>query len=452
VEKKLSHPVAPLGEKRRDHSGEVKKLSRTEKPLDKVLCDRCGAENVKDGMGVSQVPMKSAARGKDGSFSGDYSADFWLTGDEHTFPSLLLWKSQLEKLKADVDQALSRVCEGLILVGPGSKSKRYGRKKKNKNKKRRVRWVPKAPKPISFDLLAESVVLPEVVSSPVLDYGVSVNPLAVSEPSGGSCPMALTSGHSAPENQSSRPVQGPRLDYLAAAMEDGVGPFVMMGTFLVIPEVSGGLSSYTVVHELASWVSQPEPIVSSVIGLEANLALVDSPMNTEGALVVGAGSDPSNTLVASDFCPSVSSLVPGPFSHKFFSGLRSRNGLDFVSISEGEGVSFVGIPREQEGSKELSSFVVQFDFRSENVEGGVGDEVEGLGPLSVMPLAVEMNKDSCSNVSPSWVMERVKGYYKLVGVSCDQFEDKLLALFEQIEAKQVQSLADSLALVPLGQE
>jgi len=264
-------------------------------------------------MGVSRVPMKSAARGKDGSFSGDYSVDFRLTGDEHTFPSLLLWKSQLEKLKADVDQALSRVCEGLILVGPGFKSKRYGRKKKNKNK-RRVRWVLKAPKPISFDLLAESVMLPEVVSSPALDYGVSENPPAVFEPSGGPCPMALTSGHSAPENQSSRPVQGPWPDYLAAAMEDGVGPS-------------------------------------------------------------------------------------------------------------------------------------QSDFRSENVEGGVGDEVEGLGPLSVMPLAVEMDKDSCSNVSPSWVMERVKGYYKLVGVSCDQFEDKLLALFEQIEAKQVQSLADSLALV-----
>jgi hypothetical protein len=70
------------------------------------------------------------------------------------------------------------------------------------------------------------------------------------------------------------------------------------------------------------------------------------------------------------------------------------------------------------------------------VEGGVGDEVEGLGPLSVLPLAVELDKDSASNVSPSWVMERVKGYYKLVGVSCDQFEDKLLALFEQIEAKR----------------
>jgi hypothetical protein len=50
-------------------------------------------------------------------------------------------------------------------------------------------------------------------------------------------------------------------------------------------------------------------------------------------------------------------------------------------------------------------------------------------------------------VSPKWVVERVKGYYKLVGVSCDHYEDKLLALFEEIEARRVQSLADSLAMV-----
>jgi hypothetical protein len=97
--------------------------------------------------------------------------------------------------------------------------------------------------------------------------------------------------------------------------------------------------------------------------------------------------------------------------------------------------------------KELSSFVVQSEFSYEIVEGGVGDEVEGLGPLFVMPLAVEMDKDSSSNVSPRWVMERVKGYYKLVRVSCDQYEDKLLALFEQIEARWVQPLADYLAMV-----
>jgi hypothetical protein len=180
--------------------------------------------------------------------------------------------------------------------------------------------------------------------------------------------------------------------------------------------------------------------LSSVPGLEgpeANLAVVDSPMKAEDGLVVGAASD---TLVVSVFSPSPS-LVSGPLD------LRSRNGLVSVSISEGEGVSSVGIPREQEGSKELSSFSFHSDFRSVNVEGGVGDEVEGLGPLSVLPLAVELDKDSASNVSPRWVMERVKGYYKLVGVSCDQFEDKLLALFEQIEAKRDQSLVDSLALV-----
>jgi len=68
-------------------------------------------------------------------------------------------ESQLEKLKADVDQALSRVCEGLLSIGPGSKSKLYGQKNKNKKKrKRRLRWVPKVPKPNSSVLLAEPIV------------------------------------------------------------------------------------------------------------------------------------------------------------------------------------------------------------------------------------------------------------------------------------------------------
>jgi hypothetical protein len=91
--------------------------------------------------------------------------------------------------------------------------------------------------------------------------------------------------------------------------------------------------------------------------------------------------------------------------------------------------------------KELFSVVAQSVLSSVFVEGGVGDEVESLGLISVLPLAVEMEKDSSSIVSPRWVMERVKGYHKLIGVSCDQFEDKLLALFELIEARRVQSLA-----------
>jgi len=109
----------------------------------------------------------------------------------------------------------------------------------------------------------------------------------------------------------------------------------------------------------------------------------------------------------------------------------------------GEESSYADISSEPEGSKELSSHV----FSTEIVEGGVGIELEGVGQISVMPLAVEMDKDFSSSVSPRWVMERVKDYYKLVGVSCDQYEDNLLALFELIEASRAQSMEHSLAMV-----
>jgi hypothetical protein len=49
--------------------------------------------------------------------------------------------------------------------------------------------------------------------------------------------------------------------------------------------------------------------------------------------LVGAGSHPSDLLVASDSSPSISSLVSGPLSHKSSSGLRVRNELDIVPIS-----------------------------------------------------------------------------------------------------------------------
>jgi hypothetical protein len=41
-----------------------------------------------------------------------------------------------------VDQAYSRVCDGLLEHGPGLKPKVNGRKRKNKpKKKRRLRWI-----------------------------------------------------------------------------------------------------------------------------------------------------------------------------------------------------------------------------------------------------------------------------------------------------------------------
>jgi hypothetical protein len=75
--------------------------------MGKDHCYHCGSEFVK-------AEMVSAALDKIGCFYGDNSAGNLLTREMNTYSSLLIWKSQLEKLKADVDQALSRVCEGIL--------------------------------------------------------------------------------------------------------------------------------------------------------------------------------------------------------------------------------------------------------------------------------------------------------------------------------------------------
>lgn len=107
-------------------------------------------------------------------------------------------------------------------------------------------------------------------------------------------------------------MRGPRLENVVVAMEEEVGLSEMMGIIPAILEVFGGSSSSTVAPAPTSLVSQLEPsfgVVSSVLGLEAKLtdsvALVETPMNTQGVLVVWAGSDPSDTLVALDSSPFV---------------------------------------------------------------------------------------------------------------------------------------------------
>lgn len=78
--------------------------------------------------------------------------------------------------------------------------------------------------------------------------------------------------------------------------------------------------------------------------------------------------------------------------------------------------------------------------------GGEGAELEELGPLSLMPLAVKVGKESTSSVSPRWVVEWAKDYYKLVGLSCDWYKDKLLALFEETEATRNQTIVENMAM------
>lgn len=77
----------------------------------------------------------------------------------------------------------------------------------------------------------------------------------------------------------------------------------------------------------------------------------------------------------------------------------------------------------------------------------VGEMLEGSDPLSILPLAVGVDKGPPYKVSPNWVVERVKDFYHVVGLSCNGFEGKMLALFAKIEATRDQSLAGNVSQV-----
>lgn len=69
-----------------------------------------------------------------------------------------------------------------------------------------------------------------------------------------------------------------------------------------------------------------------------------------------------------------------------------------------------------------------------------GEEVKGREPLDVHPLAVVEELGVPYSVSLDWVVERVKNLCHVVGLSCEGFEDQLLALFIAIEASRHQTV------------
>jgi hypothetical protein len=54
-------------------------------------------------------------------------------------------------------------------------------------------------------------------------------------------------------------------------------------------------------------------------------------------------------------------------------------------------------------------------------------------------------------VSPRWVVERIKRYYPIIVLSCGRFEDRLVALFEEIEEAIDLSLAEPKSLISPAQ-
>jgi hypothetical protein len=108
-------------------------------------------------------------------------------------------------------------------------------------------------------------------------------------------------------------------------------------------------------------------------------------------------------------------------------GDKMESGSSFKSMVAEEGTHFL-LEHNPEGL-----------LLQDKVRDGEG-KLESYEPIVITPLAVE-GVDG-QRVSPRWVVERIKRFYPIIGLSCGRFEDRLLALFEEIEAARDLSLAE----------
>jgi len=381
-ERSLSQPAIPLAEDKGDRpekqklpvaisSGSEKAIFQTN-PGGNDHCYRCGSD-------FAKAKMVSTTRDKTGCVHGKSSAGNQLTGELNWFSSLLTWKSQLEKLKADVDQAYSRVCDGLLELGPGLRPKINGRKRKNKpKKKRRLRWIQKVPKPIALDL-KDRALSPEEGMSPAKGLVGSGNSPATPKNSGGL--GFLSSDTHAPGNQcvgrSSCPERDSRPESDGETSEGERGMIEKPGLAPKFPEAAGDpvpvvpvlvrpsvLSSGTVLPIPVLEISPTDP-VDSAIPIKDSLDM----------LTVWAGSG----------SPDSAGLSPLDLTHS--SGPGVRKGTELALLLEEEPVPL--------------SFI---------------DKVRGIS----------------GKKNPEGFLRAVLAYCQWVGITCDGFEDQLSAVFEAI--------------------
>jgi hypothetical protein len=416
VERTLSQQTVSLAKDRGECPEEQKlpivltsgseNLNSQVNPLGKEHCYRCGSDFVK-------AETVSATQDKTGCFYGDNSAGNQLTGVMNTYSFLLIWKSQLEKLKAEVDQALSRVCEGLLEIGPGLKPNATRQKrKKNLKKKRRLRWVKKDPKPNAL-VLKDRVVLPVEGLLPAKGSGGSDKSPASPEISGGlGSPSfgTLVSGSQRDVCSASSEL-GSRLDFDEVLLEEEVGPFEKMGLSSKLPEVAGGpsfaLEVLVPIKVSSSSVLSSRPVPPILLPEVSPLDPVDSALVSRGSgdeLTIWAGLGRSDSLFPSGLPLSDSTLTHIPSSG---SGLRNGMELALMLVEEPEPLSLFDKVRGFSGEKSSRGF-----------------------------------------------LKAVLAYSHSVGITCDGYESQLSAVFESIinnNDKKVAGSSSSMSIKDTGE-
>jgi hypothetical protein len=68
----------------------------------------------------------------------------------------------------------------------------------------------------------------------------------------------------------------------------------------------------------------------------------------------------------------------------------------------------------------------------------MGEELKGIESLVVHPIAVMDEQALPESISSDWVVQRVKKFYHVVGLSCEGFDEQVMAMFSAIEASRNQ--------------
>jgi hypothetical protein len=111
-------------------------------------------------------------------------------------------------------------------------------------------------------------------------------------------------------------------------------------------------------------------------------------------------------------------------------------------LGEDAGVTDEGDILLDSGTQDVrSDLLLELEEKNSN-EGASG------APLEITPLAAKGGEKH--RISPRWVVEKVMRCYQAIGLSCEGFEDRMLAMFEEIEAAGGRSSASPQTLCPLN--
>jgi len=112
-------------------------------------------------------------------------------------------------------------------------------------------------------------------------------------------------------------------------------------------------------------------------------------------------------------------------------------------LGEDAGVTDEGEVLLDSGTQDVrSDLLLELEEKNSNEEGASG------APLEITPLAAKGGEKH--RISPRWVVEKVMRCYQAIGLSCEGFEDRMLAMFEEIEAAGGRSSASPQTLCPLN--